>query len=244
MRRLILAVTILIILCMNPASPILAKSTWPRVPILLFHHIDRHRGKWHVTPQQFEKELAYLARAGYHTISMDTYLDAIQNNATLPTKPIILTFDDGYQDNFDNAIPLLQKYGMTGTFYVISGMVGNAAFMTWGELMTMEKDGMEIGAHTVHHPFLTRLPILKALSEIWLSKRDIQNHLGVDVRTFAYPYNDRNATVEELVRMSDYRDAVVVGPHRGDVYDDTFMIHRITIFQTEGVNAFEAAVRS
>src|SRR5438876_6650552 len=78
------------------ARPVLAK---PQVPILLYHHIRKGCTRWHVSPQKFEQQLAYLAANGYHTISMEAYLDAIQNGAPLPDKPVVLTFDDGYQDN-------------------------------------------------------------------------------------------------------------------------------------------------
>src|SRR5260221_7471025 len=116
MRRLFAALIILIPL-LYPVHSVLAK--WPKVPILLYHHIDHQVGRWHVTPEKFEKELAYLASTNYHTISLDTYLDAIQKGAALPENPIIITFDDGYDDNYQSAVPLLQKYGLTGTFYII-----------------------------------------------------------------------------------------------------------------------------
>src|SRR5262249_10543109 len=186
MRRIptALLISTLIILALTVVHPILAKSLRPRVPILLFHHIDQQLGKWHVSPRRFEQDLAYLSKAGYHTISLDTYMDALQKGAALPDKPIILTFDDGYRDNYDNAFPLLKKYGMTGTFYIVTGRVGNKNFVTWDDLTAMHNAGMEIGAHTVDHPFLTRLPPLTAFGEIWLSKLALEVHLGIPIHTF------------------------------------------------------------
>src|SRR5258706_14495245 len=122
-------------------------------------------------------------------------MESREKGAPLPDKPIVLTFDDGYRDAYEIAFPLLKKYGLTGTFYVVPGFVGEPAYVTWGELKEMQQAGMEIGAHTMHHPFLTRLSSVNAFREIFMSRLLLASQLEVPITTFAYPYNDHNARI-------------------------------------------------
>ncbi len=209
-----------------------------RPPILLYHHVDHGRGEWHVTPAKFEQQLVYLSQNNYHTVSMVAYMDAINNSASLPSDPVVLTFDDSYSDHFDTIFPLLQKYGFTGTFFVITGRVGTPGYLTWDQIARMQAAGMEIGAHTVHHPFLSKLSPLHALVEIAGSRVDILTHLGKLPDFFAYPYNDRSALTENLARLVGFRAALAVSPHTKDVPGDPFTMPRSTITSGEGRRTF------
>jgi peptidoglycan/xylan/chitin deacetylase (PgdA/CDA1 family) len=209
-----------------------------RVQIMVYHHISDKSGLWSVSPKKLEEQLAYLAANGFHTITMEAYLDAQQNGAPLLDKPIVLTFDDGYRDAYQNVFPLLKKYGMIGTFYVITGQVGNPGSLTWDQIVEMQRAGMEFGAHTVHHLPLTQLPPLRAFLEILQSRLDLEAHLGVPIATFAYPYNDHNNRVALLVRLAGFQDACIVSKHRGDVEGDLFKISRITVLSGERLKIF------
>ena len=219
-----------------PSKPV--KPFTARIPILVYHHIDNQIGRWHVTPRKFEQQLIYLVAKGFHTLSMDTYLDALQNGTALPDKSIILTFDDGDSDAYDHAFPLLKKYGLSGTFFIVTGFVGKPAYVTWKQVAEMQAAGIEIGAHTVHHPFLSQIHPTRALYEILWSRVDLFLHLGKMPDIFAYPYNDRNAETIFLTRLAGFRGAAAVAGHKGDTRDNPFEIPRITIESGEGVRTF------
>ncbi len=217
-------------------------SAHPNVPILLYHHIEKGRTRWHVSPQKFEQQLAFLAANGYHTVSMTAYLDAVQNDTPLPDKPVVLTFDDGYRDNYVNAFPLLKKYVMIGTFFIVTGQVGYPASMTWDEIAEMQRAGMEIGAHTIHHPFLTRLPALRAFTEIFMSRLELMTRLKTPIQVFAYPYNDYNETVAGYARLAGFRAACIVAPHKGYRAGNLFEIPRLTVLSRIKLKSFSLMV--
>lgn len=219
-----------------------ASARIKKVPILLYHHIDAKYGRWYVSPGKFEKQLMYLAANYYHAISMTVYLDAMEKGEALPDRSIVLTFDDGNLDNYLNAFPLLKRYGMTGTFFIISEDVGKPGHMTWEQITEMQQAGMEIGAHTLHHPFLTHLPLWRAFIEIYGSKLELQWHLKLPITVFAYPYNDHNNGIVQLVRWAGFRGAVTVSPHSGDLPNSEFEIPRATVTSGEHMNTFAMVI--
>ncbi len=243
LRRLlsVLVVLLVVLVIWIPARPALAISR-SNIPIVVYHHIGVGKSRWYLSPANFEAQLAYLAENGYHTVTLAAYLDAESKGVPLPGKPVILTFDDGYRDAYEAAFPLLKKYGMIGTFFVVTGVVGDPAYLTWDQIETMHLAGMEFGAHTVHHPFLTRLSPLRAYWEIWKSRLDLEVHLNVRIDSFAYPYNDHNKAVIALVRLAGFRGACIVDAHRGDVISDPYQIPRITVLSGERLKTFALMV--
>jgi peptidoglycan/xylan/chitin deacetylase (PgdA/CDA1 family) len=241
---LVLVGITLLVLIPAPAASAQAAVERPHVPIMVYHHVSGQSSQWAIGPQKLEEQLAYLAENGFHTITTEAYFDAQKRGTSLPDKPVILTFDDGYRDAYENAFPLLKKYGMIGTFYVITGQVGAPGSLTWDQIVEMHSAGMEIGAHTVHHPFLTRLPPLSAFLEILQSRLDLEAHLRAPVTTFAYPYNDHNDRVALLVRLAGFQGACIVSRHRGDVEGDLFKTSRITVLSGERLKTFALMVNS
>jgi len=213
-----------------------------RVPVLVYHHIANHAGAWYVSPRRFEQELAWLSGHDFHTVSLDAYITAMETGDALPPNSIVLTFDDGYADAYTDAFPLLRKYSFTGTFFVITGVVGWPSFLTWDQIIEMQNAGMEIGAHTVHHPFLTKLSLQQAQYEIEQSRLDLVEHLPTPPTVFAYPYNDHNAEIVSMVQTAGFRGAVVVAKHRGDAIRSAFEIPRITIGSGERLKIFVLVV--
>ncbi len=209
---------------------------------MTYHHIESHRGIYYVAPARFEQQLAYLVAHDYHTVSMDTYANYLEKEEPLPSSPVVLTFDDGYADAYTTVYPLLKAHHMTGTFYIITGQVGRPGFLTWDEIKEMAANGMEIGAHTVTHPYLTKLSFIAALQEISGSRVTLENQLGIRITTFAYPYNDHNQMTNLLVRMAGFRTACIVDFHTGDNVRDYFTIPRYTVSSGESLNVFALVV--
>jgi len=223
-----------------PLSPAhRAVSDLQHVPILLYHHVDDQAGPWHVPKIDFAQQVAYLSESGFHSVSMADYTEAFQKSANLPEKSVILTFDDAYDDAYTNVFPLLKEYGLKGTFFIITGKVGQPGYLTWDQIGEMFQAGMEFGGHTVNHPFLTKLAEADAYLEMSQSRLDLQMHLGVPVVTFAYPYNDHDAVLLKIAALAGYKSACIADLHTGDPEPDIYAIPRITISAGESMSVFQ-----
>jgi len=167
-----------------------------QVPILMYHHIsDVHPMNlldWSltVTPAHFSQQLDYLKAHGYHTITFNQLFDALYYNGPLPRHPIILTFDDGYDDAYLFAFPILQDHGFSGTFYIITGVVGWKRYMNWTQIHAMLTGGMQVGSHTIHHVNIGSTLLYspaQAQQELVQSQATLQRNLGVIIQQFCYP---------------------------------------------------------
>ncbi len=176
--------------------PLTASVHALQVPILMYHHVSdvptHNVLDWSltVTPAMFNQQLDYLKGQGYHAITFNQLMNALYYGGPLPAKPIILTFDDGYEDNYRFAYNILQAHGYTGMFYIISGKVGWDGQMNWGQLQDMLKHGMQVGSHTVHHVDMgavLRDSEVQAQQELQLSKATLEKNLGGVIQYFCYP---------------------------------------------------------
>lgn len=208
------------------------------VPILMYHHIGNRpsdsSSDLFVSPQTFESHLAWLAEHGFHTVS----LDAFQHPATLSGKPIILTFDDGYQDAYTQAFPLLKRYGFQGTFYIVTNDIGKDGFVTKDELLTMKNDGMTLGSHSLSHPDLTKVSALQARREIYESKKALEQILNTDIQDFCYPSGIFDQNIEEIVENSDYKTAVSTVNDTNATKTNIFRLNRFAIREDTNLESF------
>lgn len=159
------------------------------VPILMYHYIENpavaktRMGKnLSVAPATLQNQLSWLRQHGYETVTFHDWLQG-----TLPKKPVMLTFDDGYSDAYVNAFPLLKAQKMKGVFYIITDFVGKKGYLTWPQIEEMRDAGMEMGAHTEHHPDLRKIPLAQKKQEILGSIATLQKQLNISVVSFAYP---------------------------------------------------------
>lgn len=186
------------------------------VPILMYHYIrpidfsksDAATSSLTLPPAQLEQQLRYLRDRGFKSATMaDLYL-YFQGRRDLPSRSVILTFDDGYWDNYVYAYPLLLRYGFKGTFFIVTGFVGRSEYMTWPQLREMVAGGMEVGAHTVSHVDLARISPTARERELVESRRGLQDTLGVSVRSLAYPSGAYNQEAIQAARKAGYEIAV------------------------------------
>jgi peptidoglycan/xylan/chitin deacetylase (PgdA/CDA1 family) len=169
------------------------------VPILYYHYIrinpnprDRVGFSLSTPPAMFQAQMQYLANHGFHVISLHEAVVAIKNHSSLPSRPVVLTFDDGYTDFFTVAAPILQSHGFTATSFVISGHMGWYGFMTPSQVVAADAMGFTIGAHTVDHVALAAQAPARATWEMKQSKLTLEELLGHPVVDFAYPYGSFN----------------------------------------------------
>lgn len=180
-------------------------------PILMFHYIRDYHDQndpigvnLSVSPERFETMLAWLA--DHHYQNRD--FGELANAGAPDMKPVIITLDDGYDDAYSAAFPLLQRYGFSATFYLIVDKVGTPGYLTWEEIKTMQSAGMHFGSHTLTHPNLTQLGSAAADQEITESKRTLEEHLGTPIRDFCYPSGKYDEAVKKLVQQAGYQSAV------------------------------------
>lgn len=177
-----------------------------RVPILTYHSIRPYYlhetasvKEFDIPPDLFEQQLDYLIQQGYTTISFRDLIDHFNMGKQLPKKPIILTLDDGWENQYEYALPILQKKKLIATFFIFTNAIGRKHYMSWDQINMLDAKGMTIGSHTKFHPYLFKMTDHAALwKEIAESKDIIESHINKPVYVLAYPfglYNDQNVAV-------------------------------------------------
>ncbi len=191
-----------------------------KLPILVYHIVRPSyptdsravRAIAH-TPEVFDAQMKYLGAAGYRVVSFSDLENYFRNGSPLPPHPIIISFDDGWSDQFTYAFPILEKYHYTATFFVFTNPLGTKGFMTWDDLKVMREARMTIGSHSRSHPYLTRITDPKVLqNEIIGSKQMLEKRLGTTIGEFAYPFGQYNPAIMAAVEQAGYLSA------RGDRY--------------------------
>jgi peptidoglycan/xylan/chitin deacetylase (PgdA/CDA1 family) len=202
------------------------------VPILNYHKIDTLHHALSISPQDFEEQMDYLSRNGFTTITPDELMAYLNHGKALPEKPVLITFDDGYLDNYTNAYPILKKYGFTATIFLITNLVGHdERYLTWEQVREMQRDGFVFGSHTVSHKALTALSREQALEELLSSRQEIERQLGSKVRYFAYPTGAYNSQVEEMVKQAGYKAAFTIRFGQAGAESNPYALERIPIFR-------------
>jgi len=183
----------------NRSAPVPAGPT-TFVPILLYHYIrinpnpaDRVGFNLSTPPAMFFAQMQYLSDHSFHVLSLHQAVEAIRQHRPLPSRPVVLTFDDGYADFLTAAVPAMRAHGFTATDFVISGRMGVTGFMSPAQVLAADGMGFNIGAHTVDHYALAALPPARASWEMRQSKLALESLLGHPVIDFAYPYGSYNA---------------------------------------------------
>lgn len=163
------------------------------LPIFMYHHISSlptHNALDYgltVTTADFNAQLDWLQQQGYHSVTMTDLFDAFYDGKMLPSKPMLLTFDDGYADMYTNALPALLAHHDRGVFYIITGMIGGN-YMTWAQIQALARAGMQIASHTVHHVNVGDPPSpLTTQEELLVSKKTLEAKLHEPIQFFCYP---------------------------------------------------------
>lgn len=200
----------------NLPTPAFTPVNGCKIPIIMYHYVeyvqnkkDTLRQKLNINPDLLEKQLELLKNSGY---TFHTARDIPELLKTCPTpkqKSIILTFDDGYADFYTNVFPLLKKYNSKATAYIISNRIGQQDYMTESQLKELVASGLvEIGAHTLDHPSLTRLSTPEVKRQIEESKKNLEKILNTQVETFTYPSGHFNSAIEKLTKDAGFTCAL------------------------------------
>jgi peptidoglycan/xylan/chitin deacetylase (PgdA/CDA1 family) len=196
------------------SRPPLRAGLW--VPVLMYHYIrtspDKAGVPLSVLPEDFAAQMHYLKDHGYNTITMRELDMALLGHQALPPKPVAITFDDGYQDFYTTAVPIMRPLGITATNYVPTLLVGRANYLSWSEIQTLDAEGYEMAAHSQFHVDVSRVSAVRAQVEIFGAKTDLEQHLGHPVVDWAYPYGGYSYATVEVVHRAGYLSAVTTRP--------------------------------
>ncbi len=191
-----------------------------RLPIIMYHYVeyvkdinDIIRKRLDIVPSTFEAEMKALHDNGYRTYFVRDIPDILNGNIVPGKQSVVLTFDDGYEDFYRDVFPLLKKYRMRATIYVIYDYINRKGFLTDAEIKEVLASGLvELGSHTLDHVYLKQMPESQALTQIVQSKQKLEKRFGVTVMTFAYPYGAFSADTLTMVKQAGYTAAVSVIP--------------------------------
>ncbi len=207
------------------------------IPILMYHYVeyvkdpgDKMRISLDTTPYTLEQEIITLQHAGYTFMTNAELANVLDGEAKLPSKPIVLTFDDSYQDFYDDAYPVLQKYHAKATQYVIAGGIymNHQNHMNTREIQKIANDGLvEIGAHTVNHLWLKGLDKATVTVEVLQSKQILEQMIGKPVVSFAYPYGAFDQQAVDIVKAAGFTSAVSTIPGIDQPQSNRYFLYRL-----------------
>ncbi|MGZ9224846.1 MAG: polysaccharide deacetylase family protein [Anaerolineales bacterium] len=209
------------------------------VPILLYHHVALHQSEnlYYVSPDAFERQMYVLHEWGYQTISVESLVNAIKQGAELPPKPILLTFDDGSESVYINALPIMQKYNFTGTAYIVYNYVATRNYMNPEQIRGLYASGWEIGSHSLSHADLTERSD-RQMDEIVDSRRKLQSLLGVPVLSFSYPFGAYDENSVHYAHYAGYIAAMGLAHEALQGGKNLFYLYRQVVRGSDDLRTF------
>jgi peptidoglycan/xylan/chitin deacetylase (PgdA/CDA1 family) len=206
------------------------------VPILMYHSISEQVPEGNrlvVSAKTFDRQMRFLRQHRYNVVPLALAALWVREKKKIPPKTVVITFDDGFKDNFTHAFPVLKKYGLNATLFIILDEVGRPQGdrLSWEEIRTMRDSGLfHFGSHT-----FSEKPLIHIRSEeevkrqIFASKRSLEEKLGTRVYAFSYPEGMFTPQIREWVKLAGYSLAVATNPGRKIPDDDVFALKRLRI---------------
>jgi len=212
------------------------------IPILMYHYVeypkdirDTMRLSLNTYPNIFEKQVKTLKDNGFTFITMKEVADIIDGKRSLPPKPVVLTFDDGYRDFYEVAFPILKKHSVKAVVYVVPGLLDRPNYMLkWQVKILGDSPLIELGAHTMHHVYLKDARVDIAKKEIIVSKYALEDLIHKPVVSFAYPYGAFDNNAIDLVKNANFRTSVSTIEGATSSQANRFFIFRLRPGQMTG----------
>ncbi|WP_201096055.1 polysaccharide deacetylase family protein [Thiocystis minor] len=236
--------------------PIKRIVTSNHVWIAAFHRVDNLEYPDQLTCgiEAFADYCKFFAHA-FRVVPLSQQLDELGRKSSGGT--LSITFDDGYRDNFENAAPILERFGLPATFFVASGFIGTndvawwdealpktPGWMDWNQVRSLRTRGFEIGCHTVTHADLGQISSASALDEVTQARQRLQTELGIDIDLFAYPYGGRNNLSSDnraIVKEAGFRCCLSCHGGVNSINSDPFYLRRIPVNSYRGETADDIA---
>lgn len=215
------------------------------VPILMYHSVcpeAAKENKLNITTRAFEKQMRFLKKHRYNVITVEELAGLLLAKKKIPPKTVAITFDDGYRDNYLYALPILKKYGLRATVFIIVDEVGRSTGdklidkLSWEEIRQMQDSGaFTIGSHALGPEPLTNIKSQEEIRrQVFDSRKILKEQLGKEVNTFSYPEGKFNPEIRRLVIAAGYKAAVATKPGGDYADDDIFALKRLRISENAG----------
>ncbi|HUW65421.1 MAG TPA: polysaccharide deacetylase family protein [Spirochaetia bacterium] len=244
-RSLVFAACLIVFLALQPGILVpdegRAGGRERFVPVLMYHRVDTATSPGgpglKVTPGQFARQMDYLARAGYHPVTLDRAVAYLRRGGALEPRPVVITFDDGYEDNYRFAFPVLKKYHFPATIFLVAGAVDKTNYfdrgpvlpmLQWGQIREMAADGIDFESHGARHLHMAGLAPDQAVAELLSSRTILESALGRPVAFFCYPYGSFDQKTRRLARRY-YRGAVSTRPGVNRPGADLYALRRLRV---------------
>ncbi|WP_217207442.1 polysaccharide deacetylase family protein [Streptomyces sp. AC550_RSS872] len=224
--------------------------TGGRVPILMYHAVSTSpndaTAELSVAPEAFAEQMALIGDLGLTPVKTADLAARWRSGKPLPERPVLITFDDGYEGVHRHALPVLAKHGFPATLFVSTGWLkgphdnggGLDSMLDWDQVRELAEADVEIGGHSHTHPQLDQLPDDGLRSELILCKEIISDELGTVPASFAYPYGYSSRRVREAVHETGYAQALAVNNGLARRRQGPYALTRLTVRRTTGVEEF------
>ncbi len=202
------------------------------VPVMMYHHVlpSASRRADSVSPERFEMHMSFLRKGDYNVIGLDQLVAGLSSGRRFPFKTVAVTFDDGYQDNIDHALPVLRKHRIPAAFFVSPfkfGRVEEFAFMDWPQIKALQREGMIIGSHGLEQRYLPEITEREQETEIFDSKRLLEAELAQRIDFYAYPVGGFTDRVKAKIKAAGYLGAFTTNRGTDRFNRDVYEINRI-----------------
>ncbi|AYF54241.1 polysaccharide deacetylase family protein [Clostridium botulinum C] len=210
------------------------------IPVIMYHSIKYEKNNCvRLSKENFEKQMKYLKDNNYTTLTLDELHNFFEKNIPVPKKSVVLTFDDGYKDNYETAYPILKKYGFKATVFVITNCIDTGEYLTSEQLKELDKNGFDVESHTANHETLTELTYDKQYDTVFKSKEKLEKLLNKQVKYIAYPCGKYNNDTIKAVKNAGYKMAVTTDGRWSDKSDGIFTLDRVFISGFHNINTFK-----
>ena len=223
-----------------------------KISILTYHSIDDSNSVISTRLAAFQRQMEFLSKNDFNVVSLKGLINALDENRQLPAKTVALTFDDGYQNFYTRAFPVLKKYGFTATVFLVTDFCGacndwpgnlktleRSKLLSWSEIKELSREGIEFGAHTQTHPNLTKISEKQVYTEMSASKNVIEAKLGIEAVNFAYPYGKYNRQVKDTAH-SIFKSACSTNLGKVNHHSDLLSLERVDSYYFSNDKFFSA----
>jgi len=216
------------------------------IPIFMYHSIsENEKGLFKVPEDNFYKQMKYLKDNGYNTLSLDELYDHLTNNIPFLDKSVVITFDDGYSDNYKNAYPILKEFGLRATIFTITDYIeGSSYFMNSDQLKEVALNGIDIESHTTNHSKLDKLSKEDRARNLRESKNTIEKLLDKEVKYIAYPFGKYNKEVIEDLKEEGYKMAFTTKRGIANSNNGLYELKRVFISGYTNIKKFKRKIEN
>jgi peptidoglycan/xylan/chitin deacetylase (PgdA/CDA1 family)/2-polyprenyl-3-methyl-5-hydroxy-6-metoxy-1,4-benzoquinol methylase len=233
-------------------------ETASQIPILMYHRIaedgPQELAQWRTSPQLFRQHLTWLRRHGYRSIAIDEWVTALREQRPLAGRPVLITFDDGYDDFASSAWPILERHGFTATVFIVTDLVGGTAdwdrsfgnparLMDWHDIQKLSRQGVDFGSHTTTHQLLPEISFDEVLSAAINSRTTLESKIGKEVVSIAYPWGGHDEAIQAAFATCGYKVGLTTKPGFSFLSDSIMALPRVEICGSDGLEDFSKKLR-